>query len=180
MDKKLVAAKSMIPATLLAGGIVLFEMGVSNEGLRQALRATARVSLPLFALVYLASPLHRLWPSDFSRWILRHRATLGVCFGLSISVHIVLILSLFIHDSGTIPAGITDADFLIGLPGLVLVAAMVVTSAQTIRRAMPARAWAALHRTGLHLVWFIYTACLIDSFSHKSPPYPSWQVSMDT
>lgn len=174
MDRGVLTSKAIVPATVAVAALVLFQLGVDNEGLRQALRATARFSLILFTLVYLAAPLHKLRPSSFSRWLMRNRTVIGLCFGLSISVHIALIVWLFADHRWVVPDGIGPADWLIGMPGLVIVLLMVITSAQTRRRAMTARSWALLHRTGLHLVWFIYTACLIDSFTLKSPPNPAW------
>jgi DMSO/TMAO reductase YedYZ heme-binding membrane subunit len=93
---------------------------------------------------------------------------------LSLAVHIFLILWLFVLHNWAIPAGIGLADFWIGIPGLVITALMVITSAKTLRRVMSVKTWSVLHRAGLHLFWFIYTACLIDSFILKSPPYPAW------
>jgi hypothetical protein len=40
---------------------------------------------------------------------------------------------------------------------------------------MPPLWWNRLHRYGIHLVWLIYTACLIESFIEKSPPNPAWR-----
>jgi methionine sulfoxide reductase heme-binding subunit len=174
VDRSLAVIKLMVPLTALVGAGILLNLGAENHGIREALRATARLSLVLFALAYIARPLHQLQPSDFSRWLLRNRATIGVCFGLCLSSHIFLILWLFVLQAPAIPNGVGPADFFIGIPGLVVVVMMAITSAKKVRRAMPPVWWNRLHRYGIHLVWFIYTACLIESFTAKSPPNPAW------
>jgi methionine sulfoxide reductase heme-binding subunit len=174
VDKSLAAVKLMVPLTAVVAIAILTQLGADNHGIREALRATARTSLVLFVLAYIASPLHRIRPSAFSLWLLRNRATIGVSFGLCLSSHIFLIIWLFVRQAPTIPTGVGPADFLIGIPGLIAVVFMVITSARKVRQAMSTLWWNRLHKYGIHLVWFIYTACLIDSFLAKSPPNPAW------
>jgi hypothetical protein len=38
---------------------------------------------------------------------------------------------------------------------------MGITSIDRIRKAMPRRAWLALHRTGMHLAWFIFATTYV-------------------
>src|SRR5262249_25599864 len=66
----------------------------------------------------------------------------------------------------------TNADFLIGVPGLTLVGLMTITSAMAIRRRIPPNAWKRLHTTGLYAVWSIFFLCLVDSVSRKETDHP--------
>ncbi|MAN47122.1 MAG: hypothetical protein GYB49_08230 [Alphaproteobacteria bacterium] len=166
-----------VPATFLVMALVLLEFGTGDLGTRQALRATARLSLILFALVFVARPLHQLWPSPFSAWALRQRKTIGMCFGISLVAHIGLIIWLFVLHAPEKPEIVGFADLAIGIPGLLITMLMTVTSIRVIRRAMPGKTWNLLHSTGLYLVWFIFTACLINSLLTKSPPYPQWHYT---
>ena len=148
MDKSLAAVNAMVSATLAVGAIVLLQFGADNEGLRQALRATARFSLVLFALAYLASPLHHLRPSRLSRWMMTNRSIIGICFWLSIAVHIVPIFWLFANHSWAVPNGIGPANFLIGALSLIIVVAMTITSARALKRMMSPRAWRHCTKAG--------------------------------
>jgi hypothetical protein len=167
------AIKSLVPATVLVGAVILAIHGFGNDGLRQALRGTARIALILFLLAYVASPLNLLLPSRATQWLVAHRTTIGVYFGLSISTHIMLIIALFI-EGGWMPKGVNPADLYIGIPGLIFAIFMTVTSSHYFKRLIPSVAWHWAHRIGLHLIWLIYVACLVDSFGRKSPPSSPW------
>jgi len=71
-----------------------------------------------------------------------------------------------------IPEAVTLADFVIGGPGLLLVFVMMLTSHERVRAAIDARWWKRIHTLGQYLVWFIFVACLVDSYGRKSPPHP--------
>ncbi|MFN2376143.1 MAG: hypothetical protein ABR538_06380, partial [Candidatus Binatia bacterium] len=70
------------------------------------------------------------------------------------------------------PPMVTEADFYIGIPGLVLVAALTVTSFDLLRRRLSEHAWQRLHRTGIWVVWAIFFLCLVDSVGRKNTEYP--------
>lgn len=125
-----------------------------------------------FLAAYLATPLSVLtpgWPSD---WLVRRRRALGVIFGASMTMHVGFILTLFRIHAPERPPMVTDADFWIGIPGLVLVALMTATSFDALKRALGPQRWKSLHRTGLHVVWAIFFLCLVDSVSRKTAVSP--------
>ena len=146
--------------------------GTGSHGVELALRTTARVSFVWFLLAYLASPLHALARGSLSRWLMRRRRALGVVFGASMTMHVAFILALFRIHSPERPPMVTDADFWIGIPGLVLVALMTATSFDALERALGPERWKKLHRTGLHVVWAIFFLCLVDSVGRKDAASP--------
>jgi DMSO/TMAO reductase YedYZ heme-binding membrane subunit len=146
--------------------------GTDSAGTELALRTTARVSFVWFMLAFLASPLAVLRPGAFSGWLVRRRRAFGVIFGLSMSIHVLCILRLFRLHAPERPPMVTDADFWIGIPGLVFVALLTVTSARRLRRRLGPTAWSRLHRTGIWVVWGIFFACLIDSAGRKETHHP--------
>jgi len=174
LGRRLVQAA--VPLTFLLVPLVMLRFGAGELGTREALRATARVALILFCLAFAARPLHQLLQRPATAWLLGQRRLLGVCFGLSLSAHVGLIIRLFYLAGGfTIPEGVTLADIAIGGPGLITVALMVVTSAQRVRDGMSPRTWQRLHRFGIYFVWFIFVACLLNSISEKADRYPAIQ-----
>ncbi len=169
------AIRLVVPLTFAVGLVVLWSFGFNEQGTREALRATARISLLLFCLAFAARPLHQLVGRPATAWLLRERRTVGVCFGLSFSAHVLLIVRLFfLNGRLTLPEGVTVLDVVIGGPGIVLVGLMTITSAVKIRRAIPPHVWQRLHTFGLYYVWFVYTACLVNSASAKSHLYPAY------
>jgi methionine sulfoxide reductase heme-binding subunit len=156
----------------IVAGTVLAAGDFGREATRMALRTTARLSFVYFVLAFVASPLARLRPGPASRWLVRRRRAFGVAFGASMTIHVGCILRLYTLYAPDRPPMVTDADFLIGIPGLTLVALMTITSAIAVRRRIPAIAWKRLHTTGLYAVWSIFFLCLIDSVSRKETDHP--------
>jgi DMSO/TMAO reductase YedYZ heme-binding membrane subunit len=165
----------IVGATLVSLGIavtILVAGEAGREATRLALRATARVSFVYFILAFVAAPLAALHPSPASAWLVRRRRAFGVAFGASMSVHVCCILRLYFLYAPERPPMVTDADFLIGLPGLVVVALMTVTSWVAIRRRMTPSHWRRLHRIGIYVVWTIFFLCLVDSVGRKETAHP--------
>ena len=161
-----------IALSLTLAGTVLVLGEAGREATRLALRATARLSLLYFMIAFVASPLARLRPGSRTAWLVRHRRAFGIAFAASMSVHVGCILRLYRLYSPERPPMITQADFLIGIPGLVLVALMAVTSAITVRHRIAPAHWRRLHTVGLYTVWSIFFLCLVDSASRKETSHP--------
>lgn len=161
--------------TLLHGSIAVLLFlyaGSDVESTQLALRTTARMSFVWFMLAFVASPLAALAPGPASAWLLRRRRAFGVIFGLSMTMHVGFILRLFILHGPERPPMVTDADFYVGIPGLLLVAAMTVTSLDALHRRLGPVAWKRLHTTGLWVVWSIFFLCLVDSVGRKATDHP--------
>lgn len=165
----------IIGATLVnasLAGTLLLLAGTGVAGTELALRTTARVSFVWFMLAFVASPLQQLRPSRASAWLVRRRRAFGVIFGLSMSIHVGFIVRLFALHAPARPPMVTDADFFIGIPGLVLVALLTITSLEALKRRLGASAWQRLHTTGIWVVWAIFFLCLVDSVGRKATAHP--------
>lgn len=169
-EAALVVGATLVNAALAAA--LLLIVGTDSEGTELALRTTARVSFVWFILAFIASPLDQLRPSRLSAWLVRRRRALGVVFGLSMAIHVGFILRLFALHAPTRPPMVTDADFFIGIPGLVMVALLTVTSAHALRDRLGAIAWKRLHTAGIWVVWSIFFLCLVDSVGRKATNHP--------
>ena len=170
-DEAAVIVIATLANAALAWGVFTLA-GWDAAGTEIALRTTARVSLGYFLLAFLASPLDRLWPGRTSRLLVRHRRALGVVCGLSMSIHVLCISHLFRLFAPARPPMVTLADFFIGIPGLILVALMTITSLEALHRRLGPRWWGRLHRTGLWVVWAIFFLCLVDSVGRKASRHP--------
>jgi DMSO/TMAO reductase YedYZ heme-binding membrane subunit len=169
-------ATLVVVLTVLNGAVawtVLRVAGWDGTGTELALRTTARVSFVYFLLAFVASPLDWVWPGRVSRWLVRRRRVLGVLFGLSMSIHVLCIVRLFALYAPRRPPMVTLADFFVGIPGLLLVASMTVTSLDALRRRLGPWWWGRLHRTGLWTVWTIFFLCLVDSVGRKVTHHPT-------
>jgi DMSO/TMAO reductase YedYZ heme-binding membrane subunit len=170
-----VEAAIMVGAAVLSftvAGLILATGDDPREATRLALRTTARLSFVYFMLAFVATPLARLRPSDATRWLVRRRRAFGVAFGGSMTIHVGCIARLYGLYAPERPPMVTDADFFVGVPGLVLVALMTITSFMAVRRRMTPALWRRLHRTGLWVVWSIFFLCLVDSVGRKETDHP--------
>ncbi len=165
-----IATATLLNVTI--AGVLLFAAGSDVDGTELAVRTTARVSFVWFMLAFIASPLQQLRPSPISAWLVSHRRALGVVFGLSMSIHVCFILRLFALHAPARPPMVTDADFFIGIPGLVLVGLLTITSLDALKRWLGAVAWRRLHTTGIWVVWAIFFLCLVDSVGRKATAHP--------
>lgn len=169
-DRAIVAAGTLLNATLAL--VMISIAGADRDGTELALRMTARVSFVWFMAAFLASPLRRLWPSRVTARLLQWRRALGITFGLSMAIHVAFILRLYALHAPERPPMVTEADFLVGIPGLVLVGLLTLTSSDAIKRRLGATRWRQLHRTGIWVVWAIFFLCLIDSVGRKTTEHP--------
>jgi DMSO/TMAO reductase YedYZ heme-binding membrane subunit len=151
-----VATARLAAIGTIAGALValltLAIAGIGPEGLRLAARYTARVSFPLFLVVYCTSPLHRLAAGPTTRWLLRERRGLGLAFAGAHFVHLAALVSFFAVSGETPP----PTTVIFGGFGYLLIAAMAITSNDASVRRLGAQRWRRLHAVGLHYVWFIF------------------------
>lgn len=165
----------VLAATSLNLGIAVLlvaMVGTGKDGTELALRMTARVSFVWFLAAFLARPLNRLWANSFTQRLREVRRPLGIAFGLSMAIHVAFILRLYALFAPDRPPMVTDADFAIGVPGLILVAILTGTSAYSVRRRISPRVWERLHSVGIWVVWAIFFLCLIDSVGRKQTDHP--------
>ncbi len=157
---------------LVLAGSLLFFAGTSTDGTELALRVTARVSLAYFLLVFVAGPFERLRPRGLGAWLRQRRRAFGVVFGLSMALHVGFILRLYALHAPARPPMVTETDFSIGIPGLVIVGLMTITSIVVLRRRLGELWWKRLHTTGIYFVWAVFFLCLVDSVSRKATAHP--------
>jgi DMSO/TMAO reductase YedYZ heme-binding membrane subunit len=136
---------------LLAGAIAGLSLwlaamrGFEADGLRLAIRFTARTSLLLFGLAFAASALADLRPSPATRWLRHNRRFLGLAFAASHAVHGLAIIALARTAPYVFAAATSPASFVFGGLGYAAIVAMTVTSFAAPARWLGPRRWRRLH-----------------------------------
>jgi len=149
-------------AAISAGALLL--AGPPELDYRRLIRATARLSITLFLVIFTASPLMRLAPSAYSRWALRNRRYLGVSLALSQAVHAVAIALLMVtlggfrSDSWLATGG--------GMVGYLLLIAMTITSFDGPARALGRARWRVLHTAGICTLFVIFLVTYAGHLGH--------------
>ena len=147
-------------------GALLAQHGAGEEGLRVLIRATARTSLVLFATVFAASGLRRVWRTPASAWLIRNRRYVGLSFAVSHALHLAAILAA----AATVPGFAADVSTTTAIGGgsaYLLIALMALTSNDTAVRRLGRRRWRALHVVGLWVVFGIFTSSYLGRALHN-------------
>jgi methionine sulfoxide reductase heme-binding subunit len=146
---KILAVTAIVSAVML--GLIGSIDGLMEASVRLAIRATARVSCLLFLMAFVAAPLHRLWATNFSKWLVQNRRFLGLSMAVSHGFHGVTLVALHVVTQGQHPQ-INPLAIL----GYVFLTAMAVTSFQPTAKAIGRRAWRVLHMAGMHYFWLAF------------------------
>jgi methionine sulfoxide reductase heme-binding subunit len=140
------------------------------EGLRSAIRATARTSFALFLAAFTASAFAVLVPSSFSKALVRERRFIGLAFAFSHLLHAVLIYKYGQLNTEFWPGRSTNTN-IPGTLGYLFILLMTITSFKTTTRLIGRKTWKALHLTGM---WVLAAVFAYSNF--KRIPLSAWYV----
>jgi DMSO/TMAO reductase YedYZ heme-binding membrane subunit len=138
------------------------------DGVRMAIRFTARTSLLFFCLAFSAAALARLWPNAFTRWQRRNRRYLGVTFAASHALHAAAIIAFANMDPIGYAAATSLASYIFGGIGYAFIVAMTATSFDSASALLGPQAWRALHLVGGYYLLLQFTV----SFGKRIPEMP--------
>jgi DMSO/TMAO reductase YedYZ heme-binding membrane subunit len=146
--------------------------GFEVEGVRMAIRFTARTSLLFFCLAFSAAALARLWPNAWTRWQRRNRRYLGVTFAASHGLHGIAIICFAIMDPAGYAAATSAASYIFGGIGYACVIAMTATSFDRTAQMLGPPAWRVLHLICGYYLLFQF----IVSFGKRVPDMPLYAL----
>lgn len=145
-------------ATLALSIMVLLTLlvwGLNEDAVHAVIRYTARSSLLLFGLAFVASSLRQLWPTPATRWLLVNRRYFGVSFAVSHAMHMTAIIVL--ARISTAYRGDVDMITLVfGGFGFVVAGLLAATSSNRAVAALGGRRWRVLHKFGVYYLFFIF------------------------
>lgn len=144
------AAAALGATIAVAIGLGLADTPV--EQWRLAARYTARFSVTIFLVVFVASSWNRLAPSAASRFVLKRRRAMGLAFATAHTIHLGALVAYNVL-AGEVPNAVTLAG---GGGAYVMMFAMAATSNDASVRAL-GRNWVRLHKVGIYWLWFIFT-----------------------
>jgi methionine sulfoxide reductase heme-binding subunit len=151
--------------------ILLLQNGISYDSIIHTIRLTSKVSLVLFAIIFISSPLQKVWRSKVSQWLMIYRRELGISFGITfLTSHIGLIGWLFVLDSNRIWDRIQIIDIFGGGAGLALLLAMLLTSFKKFSTGLAPKTWQRIHLFGLFYVWGIFIFDQFEKYYLVTPP----------
>jgi sulfoxide reductase heme-binding subunit YedZ len=161
----------IIVLTAMTVGVVAIR-GFDENGIRMAVRYTARTSLLLFCLAFSARSVAVLWPSMLARWQLRNRRYLGLSFAASHALHAAAILAFAIVAPASFAAATSPASYVFGGIGYAFIILMAATAFDLTAAAIGPRAWRILHLVGGYYVLLQFTV----SFGKRIPDMPLYTL----
>jgi sulfoxide reductase heme-binding subunit YedZ len=138
----------------MAAGFLAVQPDV--EGLRLVIRSTARTSLVLFAMAFVASALVDLAPGRFTRWQRRNRRYLGVSFATSHAIHLLALIVLARVDATLFWTLTNPTTIALAGTAYILLAAMTATSFDRTAAWLGPRKWRLLHLIGGWYIWISF------------------------
>ena len=115
---------------------------------------SVRLSVPWIYLAFAASSLVFLFPGWFSRWLMRNRRYIGLCFAAAMGWQLTFIVWMVTsHWSYYLEGVYLFSDIMIQIPGYIFLFAMTVTSFQFGRRRLSPQQWKILHKTSIYFLW---------------------------
>lgn len=127
----------------------------SAEAVSSMIQLSVRCAVPFLYLAFLASSLQAALPGPFSRWLLRNRSKIGLCFAAAMAWQLFFILWLVgIHTEYYVSNVYVFSDVVEGVVGYAFLIAMVLTSFKFGRSRLTQKQWKLLHKTGIYWLWF--------------------------
>ena len=126
----------------------------SAADISSMIQFSVRASVPWLYMAFAASSLAAVFPGKASRWLLRNRRYIGLCFAAGMAWQLVFIL-WFVggHWDYYLENAYAFVDIAVQIPGYVILTLMTVTSFRPGRDKLSARQWRILHKTGIYFLW---------------------------
>ena len=143
----------------------------SGEAVSSLIQLTVRFSVPWLYLAFVASSLQVVFPSVFSRWLLRNRKIIGLCFALAMAWQLFFILWVVgIYTQYYMQEVYVLSDAIEGTVGYLFLIAMVLTSFKFGRSRLSPKQWKFLHKCGIYYLWaYAWSVYWFNIFYYQSP-----------
>lgn len=146
----------------------------SAEAVSSMIQLSVRCAVPWLFLAFAASSLQVVFPGSFSRWLLRNRKMMGLCFAVAMGWQLIFILWLVgIHTEYYVSNVYVLSDVVEGVVGYAFLIAMAFTSFKFGRRFLRQKQWKLLHTSGIYWIWFYaWSVYWFNLFYYDGPPVP--------
>jgi len=135
------------------------------------IQLSVRWSVPWLFLAFAASSLQLLYPAALTRWLLRNRKIIGLCFAAAMAWQLFFIMWLVtVHRDYYITEVYVLRDAIEGVTGYLFLIAMTLTSFRFGRQQLSPRSWRWLHKGGIYFLWaYAYTVYWWNIFYYSNP-----------
>jgi hypothetical protein len=115
---------------------------------------SVRCSVPWLYLAFAASALFALSRTEFSRWLMRNRRNIGLCFATAMGWQLFFIVMMVAtHWTYFMEEVYLLTDIVVQIPGYLFLLAMTLTSFRPGRSWLNQKHWKILHKTAIYFLW---------------------------
>jgi DMSO/TMAO reductase YedYZ heme-binding membrane subunit len=133
---------------------------------------SVRLAIPFIYIVVATSSLQILYPSVFSRWLLRNRKYVGLCFAVAMAWQglYIFIISTFFREYYFENIYVLR-DELEGTVGYIFLTFMILTSFQITRKKITQKQWKLIQQGGIYILWaYPFSVYWWNLYYYESPP----------
>jgi DMSO/TMAO reductase YedYZ heme-binding membrane subunit len=130
--------------------------GFNEAIITQSIRTSARISVVLFLLTFIASPLHTFFKSSLSQLLLKFRSQIGLSFGVSHLFHLGFIIAYGILNLSALKEGRNLLIVGVGAITYAFIIIMMITSYPKYRKKLTAKKWKQIHTVGSWLIFIVF------------------------
>lgn len=143
-----------LPISLVMVTAILQTELSSGPAVSSMIQLSVRMAVPFIFLAFAASSLNFVLPSLFSRWLLRNRKIMGLCFATAMAWQGYFILWLVtIHRDYYVEEVYALSDAVEGVVGYSFLILMTLTSFKFARSRISPQNWKLLHNAGIYWLW---------------------------
>lgn len=143
-----------IPMSIIIGAEMLVTDLSVGKGISHMIGYSVRFAIPFIFLVVAASSMQILFPGTFTRWWLRNRKFIGLCFAVAMAWQgaFIFMVSTFTRDY-YFSEIYYFRDELEGTIGYIFLGFMVLSSFQFGRKYFNPFEWKLVHKGGVYFLW---------------------------
>jgi hypothetical protein len=144
----------MIPMCI----VVVYQMTMVDLGdpshISSMIQLSVRLAVPWLFIAFATSSLQIVFPGAFTRWLMRNRRIIGLCFAAGMAWQLLFIFWMVIGFwDYYLDEAYSYFDLAEQLPGYIILFAMTLTSFRFGRSKLSAKQWKILHKGGIYLLW---------------------------
>ena len=124
------------------------------RNVKSMIQFSVRCAIPWLFVAFAASSVHTVFPSAISRWWLRNRKYLGLCFAAAMAWQLLFILWMVgVYSDHYFNRVYVLSDAVEGVVGYLFLIAMTITSFKFGRDRISSKNWKRLHKSGIYFLW---------------------------
>lgn len=120
------------------------------------IQLSVRLAVPWLFVAFAASSMVNVLPNNLTKWVMRNRRIIGLCFATGMAWQLFFILWFVI---GSFDYYMAEAysyyDLSEQIPGYIILFAMTFTSFKFGRNMISPKQWRILHKGGIYFLWAV-------------------------